>query len=174
MAKPDILERMAGYEEDQIEFSILGLVKDPIIDFVADLAQNVKALQLVKERLDATAPSAKEPNTPTRSTDPLDGTLLGPDWSYKLTQNDIDKAEIPSDKMTQYTSGSPDDLRSYQDELANSQKELRRSVKEEQQSNDADEDHAAGRKHDYASAVHRWVSMLARKRKIEELVSEIQ
>lgn len=175
MAKPEILDRMAGYEEDQIEFSILGLVKDPIIDLVADLARNVKELQAVQERLDLSASAAG--NTPSTQADKpqlLDGTLLGPDGSFNLTQDNIDKAEIPSGTMALYTSASRDMLQSYQDELVNGQKELRGSIKEEQQLQQADEDHAAGRKHDYASAVNRWLGMLARKKKIEELVNELQ
>ncbi|KAK2757846.1 hypothetical protein FQN54_004252 [Arachnomyces sp. PD_36] len=175
MAKPEILARMAGYEEDQIEFSILGLVKDPIINLVADLAQNVKELQAVRERLDLFNPPAEVPSSTKADNSKLpDRTLLGPDGSYKLTQDDIDKAEIPSDKMTRYTSASQDQLRSYENELVDKQKELRSSVKEEQHSQEADDNHAAGRKHDYASAVNRWLSMLARKKKIEELVNELQ
>lgn len=174
MAKPEILARMASYEEDQIEFSILGLVKDPMIDLVANLAQNVKELLVVKERLNAAASSVEKPVTASDDTKPLDGTLLGSDGSFNLAPDDIDQAEVSLDKMERYSTESTEELRSYEEQLMHKQKELRASVKEEQQSQNADEEHAAGRKHDYACAVHRWVSLLARKRKIEELVNEVQ
>lgn len=167
MAKPEILARMTSYEEDQIEFSILGLVKDPMIELVANLAQNVKELQVIKERLDAVTSPSEKPAAP------MDGTLLGPDGGFKLTQDDIDKAEVSSGKMGRYAAGSIDELRSLEVQLIDKQKELRGFVKEEQQSQDEDEEHAAGRKHDYAAAVHHWVGLLARKRKIEEFVNKL-
>ena len=173
MAKPEILSRMADYEDDQIEFSILSLGKDPIIDLIADLAQNVKSLQTLKEWLDASTSPSEEANGIDSKASPLDGTIYGPDGSFDLKQDDIDKAEIPSDKMAGYTTCSVDQLLSYQDELSTAQETLRREVKQEKQLHDDDETKAMARKHDYASAVHRWISMLARKGKIEELINAI-
>ncbi|KAI2816460.1 hypothetical protein CBS63078_6224 [Aspergillus niger] len=51
LVKPDIRTRMEAYEEDQIEFSILSVARDPLPELVDQLATNVKSLEIIQERL---------------------------------------------------------------------------------------------------------------------------
>ncbi|RMJ25554.1 ubiquitin carboxyl-terminal hydrolase [Aspergillus sp. HF37] len=166
LVKPNILTRMAEYEEDQIEFSILSLAKDPLIDLTAKLAVNVKCLRLVRELIDAheEGSSTAEP-----AASLLENTILGPDASYALTQDNIGEAVIAADQREEYQACSIDALIQHLQKLSGNQLELRASIKEEQQSNQADDDYAAGRRYDYGPAVRQWVRFLARKRMFESL-----
>ncbi|EEH23385.2 hypothetical protein PABG_05596 [Paracoccidioides brasiliensis Pb03] len=175
LAKPEILSRMAEYEEDQIEFSILGLVKDPLIDLKTQLAENIKCIFAIDNQLstlglssldDATATAVKGNNA--------NGNGNRHDSFINITQEEMERAGFPEDLRTKYKSATPEELTSYREELVSAQKGIRILISEEQQSQRADEDYAAARRHDYGPAVHTWVRLLARKKVIQGLVSEMQ
>jgi ubiquitin carboxyl-terminal hydrolase L5 len=169
VAKPEIISKMAAYEEDQIEFSMLSLVKDPMVELVARLAGNVKSLSAIDDLLSKAGVA-----DPERQSLPLsDGTVYGPDSSFNLTQEIIDHASIPEIEMSKFQSATCEELRQYRLDIAAEQPGIRASIGEEQQSQRADENYAAGRRHDYGPAVHTWVRMLARKGVAETLVQEI-
>jgi ubiquitin carboxyl-terminal hydrolase L5 len=52
--------------------------------------------------------------------------------------------------------------------------ELRRTVREEQQTQQKDDDYAAGRRFDYGPAIRTWLRFLARKRVIEDLIPKTE
>ncbi|KAJ5594537.1 uncharacterized protein N7459_000745 [Penicillium hispanicum] len=165
LAKPNIVDRMAAYEEDQIEFSILGLVRDPLPDLIQRLAANVRHLEILHERLlpygDAETAAATLPD--------LKETLLGPDPSFGLTREHIDAAVV-SESATTELQLPTEQLRQHRNELCDAQRELRERVMEEQQSQRADEDHATGRRYDYGPALRTWLRFLARKQHLAELL----
>ncbi|KAJ5937463.1 hypothetical protein N7454_004763 [Penicillium verhagenii] len=149
VARPNILDRMAAYEEDQIEFSILGVVRDPLRDLIRQLAINVRSLQMLNARL--TSPR---------------NTVLGPDLSYGLGREEIDAAVVPEMTSSEASPGFAAEL----EELREAQGELRIRIREEQQSQRIDEDHAKGRRYDYGPALRTWLRFLARKQVLAELV----
>lgn len=163
LVKPDILTRMAAYEEDQIEFSILGLVRDPLPELLGQLAVNVRCLEILNQRILSQTEDALEPTL-----DALQETILGPDPSLPLTREDINTADV-SVHARKYNSFSAAQLQQAQEELSNAQRGLRASIQEEKQSQWADADYAAGRRFDYAPAVRTWLRFLARKQVIQEL-----
>ncbi|EER37749.1 ubiquitin carboxyl-terminal hydrolase [Histoplasma capsulatum var. duboisii H88] len=172
LAKPEIISRMAEYEEGQIEFSILGLVKDPLIDLRAQLATNIKCVATIDEQLSALGISLPD----------LDGTAatinensngIGHDPFINIEREEVERADVPGDLRTKYKSATPDELAGYREELVGAQKNIRIMISEEEQSHRADEDYAAARRHDYGPAVHTWVRLLARKQVIEKLVEEV-
>lgn len=167
LVKPNILTRMAGYEEDQIEFSILGLVRDPLLDLIGKLAVNVKCLEIVNERLDSNGEIDSESALATTI---VENTVLGPDASFGLTKEAIDKAVIPTDQAEEYGTCSVDELLQHRQKLSLAQQELRAAIREEQQSHRADDEYALGRRYDYGPAVRAWVRYLARKKMIQDLV----
>ena len=173
LAKPEIFSRMAAYEEDQIEFSILGLVKDPLVDLTSHLARNVKYLSAIDEQLSALGLLVAHRSAPRSNASAYDTTIYGPDLALDLTQKQIDLVDIPEDIIAMCKDGTSDELRRYQQELIGKQQEIQESIKEEQQARRADEDHAASRRHDYGPAVHTWVRLLARKKMVEELLGEM-
>ncbi|EAW09149.1 ubiquitin C-terminal hydrolase 37 [Aspergillus clavatus NRRL 1] len=171
LVRPNILTRMAEYEEDQIEFSILSVAKDPLVEFEERLAANVKCLELVNQRLASSkAEEAKKiDSVPSSAAALLENTIIGPDPSFNLTRDRIDGAIIPPDVERLYGQASLEEMRRYQYQLGSEQQELRASMREEQQSHRSDDDYAVGRRFDYGPAVRAWVRLLARKKLIESL-----
>lgn len=163
LVKPNILARMTAYEEDQIEFSILGLVRDPLPDLVKQLAVNVKCLEILRQQIAL----QEEPN-PAEDTPPiLPETVLGPDLSLSLTQTDIDEAMVAGPALAEYQTYSAVRCRQLQQELSDAQRELRASIREEVQAQRADDDYATGRGFDYGPAVRTWLRCLARKNLVQ-------
>lgn len=158
---------MAAYAEGDIEFSILGLVRDPLPDLIQQLASNVRSLEILNERLMSQQDQAS--NTEATLTE-MRETVLGPDPSLGLTQADIDAAVISEAKQREYQESSPTQLRQRQHELSKAQMELRGRIREEQQAYHADEDHATGRRYDYGPAIRTWLRFLARKQLLPELL----
>lgn len=158
---------MAAYAEGDIEFSILGLVRDPLPDLIQQLASNVRSLELVNGRLMSqqnSAPNIESPPTETAET------ILDPDPSLGLTRADIDAAVIKEATQAEYRECPPTQLLQYWQELNQTQKELRERIQEEQQAHRADEDHVTGRRYDYGPAIRTWLRFLARKQLLPELL----
>ncbi|OAX80376.1 hypothetical protein ACJ72_05296 [Emergomyces africanus] len=171
-AKPEIISRMAEYEDGQIEFSILGLVKDPLIDLKAQLATNIKCIVTIDEQLSTLRSSIPDLGGITATTN-CDSSSTGHDPFVGIEREAMVRADVPEDLRTKYKTATVDELTAYREELINSQKDVRILISEEEQSHHADEDYAAARRHDYGPAVHTWVRLLARKKVIEGLVEEI-
>lgn len=155
---------MAAYEEDHIEFSILGLTRDPLPDFIQELAINVKSLEMIHDRL----LSGSDPNAAAATIANYEGTVIGPEQSLELTGAAIDAAVIPEVTQEEYRSCSPDQLQAHRQGLCQAQGELRCRVREELQSQRADDDYATGRRYDYGPAVRTWMRFLARKQVLAE------
>jgi ubiquitin carboxyl-terminal hydrolase L5 len=151
---------MAAYEQEEIEFSILGLVRDPLPDLINDLAVNVKTLEILNQR--ATSLCSSDTLT-------LDETVLGPEPSLSLTREDIDAAMIPPQTLNDYQTCSDEKLQEYQQSITKSQRELRARIREEQQSHRSDDEYAAGRRFDYGPAVRTWLRRLAQKQELQQL-----
>ncbi|KAK5790500.1 hypothetical protein VI817_007787 [Penicillium citrinum] len=168
VAKPNILDRMAAYEEEQIEFSILALVRDPLPELIQQLAVNVRRLEIINEHLMTHDGRDDDSHAQARmSVDTLEDTVLGPDASLGLTRTMIDKAVVPEELSREQ---SLTVLTKRQEETAKAQVALRSRVREEQQTRNADEDHATGRRYDYGPAVRTWLRSLARKQQLAELL----
>ncbi|RAL06315.1 ubiquitin C-terminal hydrolase 37 [Aspergillus ibericus CBS 121593] len=169
LVKPNIRTRMEEYEEDQIEFSILSVAKDPLPELVGQLAVNVKSLEIVHRRITASAEGPTELGS-TVADSMLGATVLGPDETFTLTKTMIDQASIPAVQHGKYQTCSMGELIHHQQELSHAQQNLRVLIREEQQSREADDDYAEGRRYDYGPAVQTWLRFLARKRVIENLL----
>jgi ubiquitin carboxyl-terminal hydrolase L5 len=160
---------MAEYEEDQIEFSILSLVQDPIVEHIGELALNVKRLIKLKELLTGNQDVIQVAGQHGAN---LDDIMSGPALAFGLTQEDIDLAKIPDEQEERYRTYSLERLALEQRNLCASQHAIKASIQEELQSRQRDDDYAAGRRHDYTPAVYSWARILARKGVIRDLVSE--
>lgn len=172
LAKPEILSRMAEYEEDQIEFSILSLAKDPMTEHVANLSSNVKSLSFLNRRLDELQGSPLAPDNTHGELHNIEESILGPDPSFFLNQKDLDHAQVSEDLIGKCKAENPGDILNIKQDLIVRQKALRLLIKEEQQSRQMDEDYAESRTHDYGPAICHWVRLLARKGLVEELASD--
>ena len=162
LVKPDICARMAAYAEDQIEFSILSLARDPLPGLVDQLASNIRQLQSVSK-------SMQEMNSaePRAMASLPENTLLGPDISYHVTQEAIEGREVSGNDNLQF---SADDLAKRTIDLVTAQRVLRGEIRDHQQSQRADEEYAAERRFDYGPAIRTWLRLLARKQVIEDMI----
>ncbi|EHA20126.1 hypothetical protein ASPNIDRAFT_178797 [Aspergillus niger ATCC 1015] len=169
LVKPDIRTRMEAYEEDQIEFSILSVARDPLPELVDQLATNVKSLEIIQERLSSIHESSIDLES-TLADSVSENTILGPDESYTLTRESIDQVTVHKTQEREYQTCSVEELIHHRQRLGHAQQDLRAAIREEQQSQQVDEDYAEGRRYDYGPAIRTWLRFLARKRLIEDLL----
>lgn len=164
--KPQIEARMAEYEEGQIEFSVLSLVKTPLAGFISALAQNVKSLVALSNQEQAMEDiSILAVNLACgefRSGPEL--AVCMPDAAYGLTQDMIDQAVIPPDVQGAIEGGEVPMITQLWRELTIAQAGLKASIGEEQLSNQLDQERADSRRWDYGPAVHNLIRSLATKR----------
>ena len=165
-AKPDIEARMAQYEEGQIEFAILSLVRDPLLDMIPALAKNVKSINALSSRLDVIKPGWEDFFDSSMKNEIVGRNSLSVDasFSYGITQRMLDQAQ-PSQAVTDLCHGSkvPEILAHY-GQLITAQVGLRMSIREEMQSNQSDEERAAARTCDYGARMQNFVRKMKVKR----------
>ena len=150
-AKPVIEARMAEYEDGQIEFAILSLVKDPSSMLVARLAENLKILTAVSTRLDDINPAWKDFIIPVTDDEfhSSNGIEIGLDSEHQLNQDNIDRAMIPLETEERLRSNNTSDILALRQELITAQAGLRASFREEQLCLRSEAEQAASRRHDY-------------------------
>jgi ubiquitin carboxyl-terminal hydrolase L5 len=164
-AKPQIEARMAEYEDGQIEFSILSLVKAPLSGLVSALAENVKSLCALSAHVEAMESSWQETAASSRNefATGLGSLVSRPDPIYELTQDIIDQADtLPSVQDVIQKNIERGVLQLWND-LIVAQAGLRTSIREEQLSNRSDQERAASRRFDYGPSVHNVVQLLAQR-----------
>ncbi|KAL9590922.1 MAG: hypothetical protein Q9203_000292 [Teloschistes exilis] len=148
LVAPELESRMAQYGDDQIEFAVLALVKEPLSTLVTSLAQNVKSIRSVMRRLDCVKADLKDPLPETLDIATEKATILGPSDQYYLDQLAIDRSK-PCDTITiQIESEKVPDLVSLGQELVSVQAGLRVSIMDEARAIQADDERAANRRND--------------------------
>lgn len=162
-AKPDIEARMAQYEEGQIEFAILSLVRDPLLDLVPRLAENIKSIAGLSARLDLIKQDWRDFDTSVNGN--FTGLLTAFDPTYALTPKHIDQADLPMTIARLCESDAVEDIITQRQQLVTDQARLRLWIKDEQQSNQSDEERAAARRCDYGAMMQNFVRMVKIKRK---------
>ena len=162
---------MAEYEEGQIEFAILSLVKDPLLELLPSLASNVKAIQLASARLDQIKEDWRgfTHSQSAGNTLVLDKALVGFDGGLDLSQGMIDDSALPEKLARQLLSDTVEDLVSSFQELVTSQASIRAAISEERESDRYDEAKAASRRFDYGPLLHTWIRYHTHQSTIESL-----
>lgn len=158
-AKPDIEARMAQYEEGQIEFAILSLVRDPLLEMVPALAKNVKDINALSTRLDTVKPRWKDFIDSSTNGEFMDTNsfISSVNLAYGLSQEMLDQAE-PSQAVMDLCHGDvASDILGHREHLITTQADLRMSIREEIQSNQSDEERAAARTCDYGARIQNFV-----------------
>ena len=158
-AKPDIEARMAQYEEGQIEFAILSLVRDPLLEMVPALAKNVKAINQLSTRLDMVKPGWKDfIDSSTDNAIAENYNLISkPNLAYGLTQEMLDHSEVSQIVTNLCYCNVASDILGHREQLIVMQAGLRMSIREEMQSNRLDEEKAAARTCDYGARMQNFV-----------------
>ena len=161
MAKPDIEARMAEYEEGQIEFSILSLVKDPLLDLIPILAENIKSLIAVTSYIEGIA-SEIALGEDQRGFE-VPGTLTSSDSAYGLTPGAIEQANVSSKVDSALQSQVLSDVIDCRRELLSSQAILRASIRNEYEAKHLEDQKANARRYDYGPLALKLAQVLARK-----------
>ena len=161
-AKPDIEARMGQYEEGQIEFAILSLIRDPLLEMVPALAENVRAMDALSTRLDIVEPGWKDfvdhENVVTG------GLITSPNLAYGLTQEMLNQAEVSHAVDLLCHCDVASDILGHRERLIDTQMGLRMSIREEIQANQSDEERAAARTCDYGAMMQNFVRKMRDKK----------
>ena len=142
---------MAQYEEEHIEFAILSLVKDPLLNLVPALASNVKSIVTLTFGLDKIEPDWRHLALADANEEAVkrDSYLTAPDAAYGLKQQDINDAPLLDEGIaTMLTSENAGALLALRQKLITEQAGLRMDIREEMQAAQADEMRAASRSQD--------------------------
>ncbi|KAL9605931.1 MAG: hypothetical protein Q9179_000908 [Wetmoreana sp. 5 TL-2023] len=147
---PEIESRMAQYEDGQIEFAILALVKEPLTTLVAALAENVKSITSASQRLGQLKSDWKYSLADPSHGDGLgeQDVILGPCEQYRLDQEAIDRAMLGAVFKVQLETKETSDLLALRQELITAQAGLRASIRDEAMTVQADNQKAASRRND--------------------------
>lgn len=175
VVSPLLTARMIDCAEDQIQFSLMSLVRDPIISYREDLAANIKTLQALEARLDSLKPDWKSFTADSMEVG------NGPDVSSStqlsektgVTAEAIQAAIIPSSIEREMT--VVDDVTALIDlrqRVISDQVKICSSIEEEEQLARLDEQKAAERRHDHGPLIRAWLGMLAENGILKELVEE--
>ena len=156
-ATPIISAQMAEYEEDQIEFALLGLVKDPLIQLQQALHDNVCALEMIDDRHSATTDGANDLELPNA-------------FEQNMLQESCITPEL-KERLAQAT--SPNLLTQLRSELENEQLSLKSAVKDEKQALGRDVVKASQRRHDYTLVIRSWLEMLIDKGELKTLIEQV-
>ena len=161
---------MAQYEEGQIEFAILSLVQDPLLNLVPALAENVKSIMALSARLDFVKSDWQDFMTSSRNGHVVtsEDVLSGVDMNYSLTQEDLSRVKLPERVVDLCLSDVAQDIMAHRQQLITAQAALRMSIKEELQLNVSDEERAAARSCDYGAMMQSFVRMVKAKKRIEQ------
>ena len=158
IAQPALQTRMAMYEGADIEFNLMAVVHDPIVNDRTALLQNVKELQSIGKKLDGLVEDWRE----------LDGVetkkdvVTGCSTDFDISQADIDSTKLPP--------ATADSLEKENDLLKLvglrkrtmcSQGQLRAAIRDALESSKADDEKARHRRHDYGTFVKSWLGALA-------------
>ena len=154
---------MAQSEEGQIEFAILGLVRDPLLELVPQLAENIKSIIALTKRLEDTKTEWQQFQIASINGGPSEP-LTAPDPIYGITKWDIDLAHLDDVTLALCDSDDVESIVSQRQRLVTAQASLRLSIREEQQSNQSDQDRADARSCDYGARLQHFVRRVRLKR----------
>ncbi|KAK6005826.1 hypothetical protein QM012_007468 [Aureobasidium pullulans] len=160
--------RMAQYEEGQIQFSLMAVVQDPVIDDRCALAQNVLSLQKTELELNKVSQDWRSYT----AMDHEDCTLFGGSEEYGLTDGIIAQAGIPENMAQQLQSSCLENLLKVRQDLMTNQAGCRAQVRDSQQANAMDAEESMHRRHDYGSFVKAWLQALVDNEALKPLVDQ--
>ncbi|THX45927.1 cysteine proteinase [Aureobasidium pullulans] len=160
--------RMAQYEEGQLEFSLMAVVQDPVVEDHRALAQNIRSLQEVQTQLDQVSHSWRSFIDPKSE----DSTLFGADEDYGLTDDMISETILAENMTQQLRSSCPESLLKVRQELVTNQAGYKAQVRDSQQAEKTDAEEAMHRRHDYGSFVKSWMQALCDDGALKNLLDE--
>lgn len=163
----ELAAQMMQYQEGQIEFSLMAVVKDPITEDKKQLAENIKSLQEVNRRLDGLAPELRD--FAVTHTDKV--IISGPSKEYQITDADIEGASIAGSVAEILKTDCVELLMQTRQKIIMTQAACRAAVRESIHADQGDSAKAMHRRFDYSSFVNGWLDVLSEE---DALVSLLQ
>jgi ubiquitin carboxyl-terminal hydrolase L5 len=159
---------MAECEDGQLQFSLLALVRDPLIDARETLAQNIKYLAAIEARLDATMPEWRDFG----GSDDAD--ITGPNSLYGVTTEFLQSVTILDSDMAKLKKQGDDltTLIELRQGVALDQAALRATVASETRATEMDEEKAMDRRNDYGPFIQNWLGLIAENQELRDLVAD--
>ncbi|KAI4091754.1 MAG: hypothetical protein LQ348_006903 [Seirophora lacunosa] len=172
---PELELRMAQYEEGQIEFAILALVKEPLAQLVPDLAQNIKSIISFSERLSQVNPDWEDfvHDVTGRDSETGHSMLSSLCVEYERLLEGIDQAELPPTVQMQLKNENIQELLAGRQELVTAQAGLRASIRDEAQTIRMENERAARRRHDKGLLTKGLLQVLGRIGKIKSVFEDV-
>lgn len=168
LAAPEIQSRMAQYEEGQIEFAVLSLVKDPISSLLAALAENIKSGAVILSHLDTVNAAWMD-----EVTLPLECEALRARFMFKSHEHyGVEQVEtnpaIETDSVLKElcSQNVPQLVRKLQ-RLVEDQAMLKSSIKTEKEANRLEEERATSRRNDQGQLAKGLLEVINRMEKMD-------
>jgi len=153
LATPKIQERILRYEQDEIRFTLLAIVKKPLTILQSQLSTNMKLAGLIERRLDS----------------------LGVNWKSTLSEASINP-EVQTD-VTDLDQAMVTDIESELDvarlvdrraKLIQEQDTLRFKMREEQEKLETYTTYATRKQHDYSPFIRKMLGFLVDKHSLQQ------
>ncbi|KAL8963400.1 MAG: hypothetical protein Q9193_000334 [Seirophora villosa] len=172
---PELELRMAQYEEGQIEFAILALVKEPLAQLVPDLAQNIKSIISFSERLSQVNPDWEDfvHDVTEKDSETGHSMLSSLCVEYERLHEGINQAELPPTVQMQLKNENVQELLAGRQELVTAQAGLRASIRDEAQTIRMENERAARRRHDKGLLAKGLLQVLGRIGKIKSVFEDV-
>ncbi|KAL8673346.1 MAG: hypothetical protein Q9168_002225 [Polycauliona sp. 1 TL-2023] len=147
---PELETRMAQYEDGQIEFAVLSLVKEPLTKLVDALAENVKTITSIRRRILALQADQDGHKPDMTESDEFTGQdlVLGPCEQYRLSQEAIDRAVLSPADEQQLKCDDIVAISASERQATAVQASIRASIRDEVKAIQTDDDRAASRRND--------------------------
>ncbi|OCL05325.1 cysteine proteinase [Glonium stellatum] len=155
---------------DDLNYTLLAVVKDPIEGLRSALSENINTIKTVEARLDSVSQEWR--SFTDGNDDALEEILRGPSEELGITIELLDSAVAPAPVARKIE--ADDDagtLVERRDRLFEEHVKLRAAIREEAESSRVDLVKAAKRRHDYGPLIQTWLRMLADKGELEGLVA---
>lgn len=153
LATPKIQERILRYEQDEIRFTLLAIVKKPLLILQGNLATNIKTLAILERHLDR----------------------LNPEWRATLCEEDAilegRTDDLDSDQTLVAEVESESDIQNLVDRratLVQEQRALNIRIRDEQEKLEAYSTYATRRQHDYSPFIRKMLGFLADKQCVQQ------
>lgn len=168
VARPQIEGRMLQYEESQLSFNLLALCQSPLAAHSHTIAQAMASLNFLHTKV--TCPTFTE--LVSSESKPLDIDNETQLSEFNLKRSDIDNASIPDTLQDRISQPEFDSSKAYDlhQKLVIEVKAAMGEYRAELMAIADDEQRVKGRKRSYGPALHKWVTKLAEKGVLEDII----
>lgn len=170
IARPQIEARILQYEETQLSFNLLALCQSPLVDYKKNIGRGIASLRALHRTMGEEA-AFKERLTPEdRPAFLKEDTGLA---EFHLSNADMENFEIP--RSLRDTLSNPDlsvdDAYNLHQQLMVDTKAAMGEYRAELVAMADDDRRVQGRKRDFGPALHKWVTKLAEKGVLEDIIN---